>query len=141
MSGKLEPEEWAPLIASSLIFNEKIEPKLKRKFLTRLVLPAIVPLLVFPLSYFVADQIIRLIYLVVSGVVLVFILRSYMPYLKRGKLAADLEAASLVGKDAFSRVLMKIDSMKLSDIETLKKGGRKAAQFADRPSVTERLAT
>ncbi len=46
-------------------------------------------------------------------------------------------AADVVGKDAFLEVLIKIDSMRLSDVEELKKG--KESWLHHKPNITERV--
>src|SRR6266508_1197354 len=39
MRGKLTPEEWKPVIASALIYEKKLVPKLRGKALANIVLP------------------------------------------------------------------------------------------------------
>lgn len=86
------------------------------------------------------DQLI--IFLGVAMLLLVFIPGFYLMNQldQRAKLQADIIAAELIGKEEFIRVLRKVDSLGLDDVEKLKKGGWRA-RFAGRPSISKRIET
>ena len=108
LKGKLNEEEWRPLVASSLVFDLK-----QRKLIGRLIVEIVVivlgVLLLVPLGLF---------FLGVPGLTLVvpLILFSYLLGRRtRGKilLESDYEAAGIVGNESFSRTLSKIEGLNI----------------------------
>jgi hypothetical protein len=114
MVGKLTPEEWKPLVASSIIFHYTIVQRQIRR---------VVPLIVLPLAGAVAMILalvrvldptgsngfleITLIASILTATIVVL-----MPYLNRwsqsGRFKADREAARIVGKDSILQSLTRV---------------------------------
>jgi hypothetical protein len=136
LRGKLEPSEWEPLIASSLIWSFRPELRRRRVLINRLwllmmVLVAIAPLAILwflrslilvenPAGRFAIDQLSVLVFFVVVFLT-IFSARQGNMNLRKYFLEADRLAAEVVGKDVTVRALQKIDSMGLADIEEGKK--------------------
>ena len=131
MHDKLEPEEWRPILASSLILKWRLEGSVKRTILIRIVLPLFLLfafstslLVVFGLSS--SDQITagqRWIFGFNFATLLALVIIpgfSYGSYYQEAKLVADRQAADLVGRQAFLDALRKIDMMGWRDVEKAK---------------------
>jgi hypothetical protein len=114
MVGKLTPEEWRPLVASSIVFQYTI---IRRRNLGAL------PLIVLPLAGAVALVFVLvraldptrsngLLDVALVGSVLVAPVLLIMPFLNRysqgGRLQADREAARIVGRDSMLRSLARV---------------------------------
>lgn len=140
MIGKLAIEEWRPLIASSILYEKKLVPSLRRKSLILFGLPTILFLTgIFVSTYFLRNALLPLIIFVLLFIPLsIFGSGKYSSYLKRARLEADTQASVLTGKDSFLDVLRKIDMMGLVDIERLKTGKR-SRRLAGLPNITERI--
>jgi Zn-dependent protease with chaperone function len=139
MRGRLRPDEWKPLLASSLLYQKKIEPRMKRAFLLKFFGPVLIPfVLVFPIAAYVSSQFIRIGYLVFAGLILALVLSNYMRYMQKGRLLADREVSSKLGESLIG-VLNKINNLGLVDIETVKGQQGKTSQFGDRPSISQRI--
>ncbi len=147
MRGRLTPEEWKPLIASSLIYE--FSPDVPRKlyfgrglriapafilalgpiFLIRLFLPSVnVPALA-AIGYFFA--------VMFTYSTLFWDVASLR---KRLRLKADKNAARLVGKELFLTVLRKVDAMGLVDV--VERKAEKLGWTLQRtpyPSITQRI--
>jgi hypothetical protein len=139
MMGKLTVEEWRPLIASSILFEKKMKPRLRGKSFLLIGLPLIIS---FAIPIAVAI-VLRMSWIIVLYPLLVIPLgilgnRSYSRDLKRARLEADTQASVVVGKDSLMDVLKKIDMMGLDDIDRLKTG-RGGRRLAGLPSITERI--
>src|SRR3989454_4965441 len=105
MIGRLTPEDWRPLIASSIIYNQSLYRAQRRGSIVRLVLPLGVGevLLIFALLQIFrmrSDQATIELILVLAGWVLFAssVLALYIHWLWRGLFyAADKRAAEIVG--------------------------------------------
>ncbi len=131
MEERLEPEEWRPILASSLILKWRLESGVKRKILLRLILPVIAVFITSTallLAYGLGSSIQLstrqqwIIGLNLAATVALVIVPSllYGSYYREAKLLADSQAARLVGSRAFLDVLRKIDHMGLRDVERAK---------------------
>ena len=149
MKNKLEPHEWKPLLASSLIYQYDRGLRLRLNLapfvtvLGPLILLAVALVLVTPVlgsgvfvGVFVGVDIILIFVAIFYGGA------RFARYARRLWLTADRFAAESIGKESLLSVLQKIDAMNLPEEKRLKK--RKnylAANVYDshRPSITERI--
>jgi hypothetical protein len=139
MMGKLTPEEWRPLIASSILYQKQLRRLADRRQALYIVFPTFLALLssaiivgilkIYWASLFVLLLIIPL--LVVGN-------RRSRPYLKKAMLEADTKASALAGKESFLEVLRKIDIMRQGDAEMSKADERSRRRLA-LPSFVERV--
>jgi hypothetical protein len=142
----LSPDDWKPLIISELIFSKKLKPGLRRQATIKIALPLIfVALAEIAALILIPNQRaeyspLAILFAIAGGVMLVLGQRRYSPKVKKARLHADLETASLTGKDNFLRVLRKIDDQGLRAV-TRFKNSRFARNFADRPDMTERITS
>jgi hypothetical protein len=125
MKRRLDAEDWRPLICSSLIFYKQMGKRRNRKKF----LVALAPLLAI-LGFTAASEIIYLILnyaliptqyfeiLVAFGAIIVISLGAYLASRidRRQALEADLRTAKLLGKENFTKVLEKIETMRRSDL-------------------------
>ncbi len=142
MQGVLAPEEWRPLIGSTLLVRSWARPRVVKSLLVAIIvaLAYYVPVLLLAFGTSVLGSagiyltspifplLIGLFTLVVFG-------RVYSPEAHKEALRADLQVAGLVGRDMFLTTLQKIDSMGFKDVEKL---NRKSSMFKQ-PSVQERI--
>lgn len=140
LMGKLGPEEWRPLIASSLIFHRKLRRKSELGFVVRMVLP-IAPVMVMMLTVFPALGEHPPPFLIVGfigGLLSVYLAlvalawSSSWKHMKRMALKADSQAIEYVGREVFLEVLRKLESLGLEE-----KGFR--ARLQPRPTIRERI--
>lgn len=146
MRGKLKPDEWRPLICSSLIFFNKL--RLKRYLLTVLaLLPFLATLTIAViglLSYSLNGH--ALVPLEVNILLFViFLVSPFFPgaYLLRRfdrglVLLADRKTSVLLGNEDFLRVLQRIDAMRQSDLLSGKVDEWRDFVFV--PSLSRRIA-
>ena len=139
MRGRLQPEEWKPIIASSLVF---------RKILVRNM----------PASYLVALPILLVVTLIGAGIssllgsyedlfFLSFILLVDVPILwnaiarahKKRRLEADVVSAGALGRDQFLNVLSKIEGFGLDDVINIAERRGIRRHFSAKPSLPERI--
>jgi hypothetical protein len=146
LKGKLDGEELMPLIASSMIYEFKLERRRALGLLARalgslslLFFFVIFLAIAFTGAFGLPSQAIAGT-LAVIFVILPIILSQWLGARLRQKqrLEADKLAASAVGKESLLRTLRRIDALGLRDIERLKRGGWKA-RFAEDPSITKRI--
>jgi len=142
MQGVLAPEEWKPLIGSTLLVRSWARPRVIKSLLVGIIvaLAYYVPVLLLAFGTSVLGSagiyltspifplVIGLLTLVVFG-------RVYSPEAHKEALRADLQVAGLVGRDMFLTTLQKIDSMGFKDVEKL---NRKSSMFKQ-PSIQERI--
>jgi len=122
LRGKLDPNEWKPLIASALIYS--FQPKLRRRRIAiqRLWLPAIATGIAANLGVLQFVNVFLLVLAIPAVVLLIaFTARKINMTLRKYFLEADLIAADIAGKDQMIQTLKKIDSMRLEDIEERKR--------------------
>lgn len=152
---ELEPEDWGPLIASELIYMDRIQGKLWRALLPRLAIPTILMLLAGILLWLLG--IINL-----SGTVtgrggspvpvvgvfltawtlasLLLVFPSYiilgLPLSKNLRLIADRQAVKVTGREQFLGALTKVGKL----IPKLMVGKRPDSRYPlDRPSIKRRI--
>lgn len=135
LRGRLEPGEWRPLIASSLIGNFRPELRRRRAAVNRiwrLTILAVIILTAAILSFI--NSLISMnnpfelftsypLYAIGASVaffLIVFTARKVNMILRKYFLEADRLAAEIVGKTQIIQALQKIDSMKLGDLEERK---------------------
>ncbi len=141
MKGRLEPKEWRPLIASSLIH---------RKILAR-----------NPPGSYLVTMLAMFVFLIVGAGILLAIFGNGaggLPFFlytvlvvppilangvtqaaKKQSLQADLEVARIFGKEELLLVLRRIDGMGIPDVISIEKRGF-SRHFSGKPSVAERIA-
>jgi Zn-dependent protease with chaperone function len=140
MIGKLEPEEWKPLLASYLIHK-----KTRRQGLlpTALIVAAEYLVLLFAGVVLIARVFGQNGALLALGYSLVmtpiFLTNRSTQDTKKRKLKADIEATKIIEREKFLQTLRKIDSFKLRDVERAKKSGL-MSHFSTRPSITARIS-
>jgi len=139
MMGKLTPEEWRPLIASSILYQKQLRRSADRRQALYIVFPTFLALL----SSAIIVGILRVYW--ASLIVLLLIIpllvlgnRRSRPYLKKAMLEADTKASALTGKESFLQVLRKIDIMRQGDAEVSKADERSRRRLA-LPSLVERV--
>ncbi len=126
LKGLLSPEEWRPLLASSLIYNYQLRQRLAYEEMKKAGTPGL--LIGFPfylyvglpgiLSAFASNSLSQMgMWSVIffSPVVLVSLLGSRVE--KSMRLRADREAVDLVGKESLLSSLRKIQAMKFKELE------------------------
>ncbi len=141
MVGRLTPEEWRPLVASSIIFQYTI---IRRQNWAAL------PLIALPLAGAVALTLVLigildpgrsngLLEITLIGSVFTATLVLMMPYLNRwsqgGRLKADREAARIVGKDSMLQSLTRIHNL-AQEPNTQ----RRIRGYGFAPSLNQRIA-
>lgn len=135
MAGRLTPEEWKPLLASSLLLNKIPGGR-------RLAASTVAVSVLLLAGLFIASLIFPPLWVQVLGPAIgipleVFILLRAFRWLRQGFLWADATAAKLLGR-TLSEVLAKIEAAQgLSHTERLTKRARLAA--FRRPNASERL--
>ena len=142
MQGVLTPDEWKPLIGSTLLVRSWARPRAFKTLLFGIIAALLyyVPLLVLvfetpisgPLGVFLTNPLLAVIVGVVGFLVSG---RAYAPAAHREMLRADLQVGGLVGREAFIEVLQKIDGMGFEEVRKLDRKGSKYKQ----PSVQERI--
>jgi len=142
MQGVLAPEEWRPLIGSTLLVTSWARPRVIKSLLVGIIaaLAYYVPVSLLAFETSVIDS--ARIYLtnpifplLIGLLTLVAFGRVYSPEAHKEALRADLQVAGLVGRDLFLTTLQKIDSMGFKDVEKL---NRKSSVFKQ-PSIQERI--
>jgi hypothetical protein len=145
LKGKLDANELRPLIASSMIYEFKLEKRrlsgLKGILLSALSLVVFWTFLgiAFTSTLGSTSQVIAgtlaIVFFVLS-IVLSQLLGARL--LQRQRLQADKRAARVVGKEPLLQTFKKIDALGLRDIESLKQEGWKT-HFAEDPSIARRI--
>jgi len=146
MKERLLVDEWKPLIASSLIYEKKLLPKLRGKAVKLIIVPtaaltAIVGVfLALTRSFWVTIPFpVGLLVLAIPPSIVLFLgLDLFTPYEKNARLQADIEATRLVGRSFFLEVLRKIDSLGMKDVEE-RKTKMAEGSSSEFPSLTERV--
>ncbi len=141
MVGKLTPEEWRPLVASSIIFQYTIIRRRNWGMLPLVVLPlagavALVFVLVRALDPTRSNGLLEV---ALTGSVLTATGLLMMPFLNRwsqgGRLRADREAARIVGKDSMLRSLTRV-----RDLAQELNLQRRVRGYGFAPSLDQRIA-
>ena len=135
LKGRLEPEEWKPLLASGLIYDAKLKFKKTLGIAATAAASIILDIALITILalfdpkgavYFVIPALLG------SVVYLIFGIPFVNPFLRSLRLESDKLATQLVGKEFLLRVLEKINSLELEDKDP---GGR----LSRRPSLEERI--
>jgi len=139
MMGKLTPDEWRPLIGSSILYQKRLRRSADRRQALYIVLPTFLALL----SSGIIVGILKINWaslIVLLLIIPVFVVgnRRSRPYLKKAMLEADTKASALTGKESFLEVLRKIDIMRQGDAEMSKADERSRRRLA-LPSLVERV--
>jgi hypothetical protein len=143
MIGKLTPEQWKPILASSIVYEKNFFPKLRRKAVM-LGLPGTIAFFAWAAlsAIFIQVTNFRLTFGVfgwIPTIALLFVgFSKFTPYQMRARLQADREASQVVGREEFLDVLEKIDSFAMPDAEQLK-ADRLKGRNREFPSITERI--
>src|SRR6266571_1373669 len=139
MVAKLTPEEWRPLIASSILYQKRLRRSADRRQALYTLLPTF--LLILSSITVVAILMIywaSLVVLLLTFPLLVVGNRRSRPYLKKAMLEADTKASALTGKESFLQVLRKIDILRQGDAEMSKADERSRRRLA-LPWLVERV--
>jgi hypothetical protein len=140
MKGRLEPEEWKPIMASSLVFKKILVKNMPASYLIALPVLITVTLIGAGISTLLgnSENLFFLFFvLLVDGPILI---NAIARATKKRRLEADVVIARVLGRDQFLNVLSKIEGFGLDDVvkRTEKRGiGR---HFSGKPSVPERIA-
>jgi len=118
LMGQLTPEEWRPLLASSIIYYGKFRARpMIRSFFLPMSLPVFVLTAVLLVIPRVSGPVYQgLLFATVTGYALftLFMMRRFFFGTMRGfHFVADAKAAEIVGREPFIQVLSKIDALKL----------------------------
>jgi len=148
MKGTLDPEEWRPLLASSLIYEAKLRVKRDLVFIS-LSTPIIIDVLgwwgLFAVSTLASGIPALLLILDIAGLfgALAIIGLLVKWFSRRLRLRADTLAAELVGREALERVLEKMKGQGLVDSYAgVTWGGGypfSSELMNGRPTLTERI--
>lgn len=140
MVGKLEPDEWKPLLASSLIHKKTRYEGLAP---TAVLIAVEYVILLFAGIVLIArvfgqsGALLVLAYALVMSPI--FLTNRSTQDTRKRKLKADIEAAKIVDREQFLQTLEKIDSFKLKDVERAKRPGI-LTLFSTRPSISARIS-
>lgn len=140
MKGRLEPEEWKPIMASSLVFRKILVRNMLASYLVALPVLLVVTLIGAGISTLLGNYedlfFLSFILLVDVPILMNAIARAH----KKRRLEADVVVAGALGKDQFLNVLSKIEGFGIDDVveRTERRGiGR---HFSGKPSLPERIA-
>jgi len=137
MRGWLTPEQWRPLIASSLVhLTSPVSRKRKSRILRRVLLPlTLIGFVSEAVAYIFSPvlMIFLLIPLLTVSVLAAVVLTSSMD--RMSWLEADKYTAETIGREALMASLVKIESGGLSDDEQLERGQSRS----NSPSITQRI--
>ena len=137
LKGALSPEEWRPLLASSLIYVHQLRRKLASEEAKKAGIPSL--LLAIPFYYYIGLP--KILWAIAAKsiseiavwgivffapVVLVSILGSRLE--KSLRFRADRRAADLLGKESLLSSLRKIQTMKFGELERWRPGIPKLSQ-------------
>lgn len=133
--GRLTPEEWRPLLASTLLFYKNHNRGFLKAFLPFLATILLEPLILAASFRFVGDAAqSRLLNYLIVGVVILLILIGFVLFLnllKKFYLKMDEQAGQLVGKERLVASLTKLSS--------INPGGTALKRGFFRPSIQERI--
>lgn len=141
MQSVLTPEEWRPLIGSTLLMRAWTRPRLVRMITIGIIaaLAYYIPISILffytnilgPAGIFLESPL----GFIVALVAFALYGRSTSPQAHQEALRADVEVARVVGRDVFLSTLQKIDSMGFNEVAKL---DRKPSRFK-KPSIQERI--
>src|SRR2546427_10208503 len=157
LKGRLSPEEWRPIIASSMILTQPGEIRqeflqgFKRIGATGGLAAGSFTIIIAVISLVAGIGLEGILTrrggaysLLILGLLFTLTLLGFVygrlrerPYFTRVMLEADLRASSIVGREHFVQVLSKIDSYHFRDVERVKSGH---SRFNFRPSITDRIS-
>lgn len=129
MMGKLSPEDWRPLIASSVVYQTKMFPKLRLFAVEIIGIPFLLAIGVsFALLDLTHSGLAAAPFMFIGLASIFFGLSRYRKQDDKARLQADLEAAKVVGKESLLDTLHKIQGLGMSNLE--KRGA---------PSINDRI--
>ncbi|HZD12481.1 MAG TPA: hypothetical protein VE177_03065 [Candidatus Binatus sp.] len=126
MKGRLDAEEWKPLLASSLIYDRRLRGKLLLRELMFTILPGFLASLFLGFgvilpelqwAFFVNSSFYLILWSLPIFVIFGAIVLQGSRISKSLHLQADREAAGLVGKEKFVSTLSKIQGLNLKQLE------------------------
>ena len=137
MKGKLSPEEWKPLIASAIVYQRKMLPKLRLNVIKIIGLP-------YLLAVFAGVAVIAITHnglpaagLLFGGIALIFYgLRRYGQDDREARLQADIEASKVIGKESLLETLRKITGLGMPDVDERNSAN---GRLSDYPSPNDRI--
>jgi len=143
MQEVLTPEEWKPLIGSSLLTASWARPRALKAFLGSVVITVGIYVLILLLAIMTsvlgsAGSFLDSFFPLYFGLWIVFVVALalyYAPSAHRAQLKADLQVAAILGTENFLATLKKIEGMSFDDVE---KRDMKASKIRQ-PSVRERI--
>ncbi len=145
MKGKLEPEEWKPLIVSELIFRYQLGKErsryLGKRFLVGLIPVSIADFQIYRTVNQYDPSLIFTAIVVIASIVSLLALVVYIsrPYLNKLRLVADKRAAEIVTREEFLRVLTKIRTLEPDSVRITEDRGC-GKQHRVKPSLIDRIA-
>ncbi|TMI23756.1 hypothetical protein E6H19_03880 [Candidatus Bathyarchaeota archaeon] len=119
LMGKLSPEEWKPLLASSIVYNDQkfLFGAMFRGFFLPMTAAvfALVAVLLVVLRMSKSPLFQELLFTTVAGytVFSLFMMRRLFSTMRNLYFVADAKAAEIVGRESFIQVLAKIDALNL----------------------------
>ncbi len=138
----LTPDEWRPILSTSLIMRSWARPRLVRTGIPAALIGLSFYLPILYLDIHSSSQNLVLAALanpvwaiLVAVIAFVLLGRIYSPAAHMEVLTADVQVAGLIGRDLFLHPLRKMDSMGLKDVEKLE---RKSSRYTQ-PSIRERI--
>jgi len=140
MVGKLDPEEWKPLLASYLIHKKTRKQGLLPTAIINASVFAVLLFVGVPLIYWIFGENAGALAFACALVSFpVFFVNRSTQETKKRKLKADNQATKIIEREKFLQTLRKIDSFKLRDVERAKKSGL-LSHFSTRSSISTRIS-
>ncbi len=138
MKGRLEPEEWKPIMSSSLVFQKILATRMRVRFLVAIPVLFVVTLIGAGIATLLGNYESLFFLLFVLLVDVPILINAVTQLRKKRRLQADAEAARVLGRDQFLNILRKIDGFGLDDLKRTEKRGI-GRHFSGKPSVPERI--
>ncbi len=143
MRGRLESEEWRPLLASSIIFYGRLWSEVSSRSVACFA-PTLVLITIFLLGILLHNPLFNQLLPVVAIaglIVITAVLGVYASLLfsRRFMLLADTRAAQIVGADRIADVLRKIASLEQLDSERDRMSAWAWTDYGDAPSIKKRI--
>ncbi len=135
---KLAPEEFGPIIASSLIFTKIRQWEEIRLFLPMLLPWILVVSIVLLFRQRVDPRAIVTIAIITWPLIALVSATRFARHLRRLKLIADKRAADFVRRESLLSTLTKIEGLRLKDVEVLRRGGFRAI-LSSKPTIDQRI--
>jgi len=138
MAGKLEPEDWRPLMISSLLYRRRLVWTMPIDMLITLLITPMLTILTAALVFAFVSRNFVAILLFLAVIIGLFLSTRIAQARKKLWLRADTEAAKMSGNEAFTLVLRKIESFDTNKNEKAK--NRWFSRYlSSRPTIPERI--